>query len=404
MLENIISRDKVNTGRQREVDALKAFSIIMMIITHCIDELYPSYEAHTASYVINDILAQTIGAQGFMICMGIGMIYSRHAKPRDYVYRGIGLLMIGQVLNLIRYGLVFMITYAATGDEVMRGFAFFTFSSDILQFAGLFLMLSGLIMHLKLKPGHVLAISLVLNVIGMGLAGRIHTGFYGLDQLIGLFVFTETESYFPLFNWFLFPAFGMFFGELLTRVKDKKKFYALTAVPCTIVTVIYYAIALNEEQHVFTAINEWKSFCYMRLPDALAMFFINTLVLCIWFFVTLPLPDKAMKPVGFISKNINRYYCVHSVFIYMTMGLFINCLGLDTDSPARCYLTALVILIITTAVVWLYEKYMARKCAVFFGRNKAIWYVLVIALSIAVCVWSAAGVSEFPNLVNDYLE
>ncbi len=403
-INSIISKDRVNTGRQREVDALKAFSIIMMIITHCIDDLYPNYDEHFISSLINDVLAQTIGAQGFMICMGLGMIYSRHAEPKAYVQRGVNILIIGQLLNLIRYGLIFCVSYAISGDPLARAYSFLVFSSDILQFAGLFLILSGLIMHLKLKPGHVFGIAVIMNVIGMGLAGRIHTGSYAIDQLLGMFIYTDSESYFPLFNWFIFPAFGMLLGELLTHVSDKKKYYALMAIPCTIVTVIYYCIAIGYDQPVFTAIREWKSFCYMRLPDALAMFFINTLVLCIWFFVTLGLPDKAMQPVLFVSRNINRYYCVHSVFIYIAAGVLELALGVEINSPARCYLTALIILICTTVIIWFYEKHMARKCVEFFGRHKYVWYAIVIILSIAICVWSAAGVSEFPNVTNDYLE
>ncbi len=403
-INSIISKDRVNTGRQREVDALKAFSIIMMIITHCIDDLYPNYDEHFISSLINDVLAQTIGAQGFMICMGLGMIYSRHAEPKAYVQRGVNILIIGQLLNLIRYGLIFCVSYAISGDPLARAYSFLVFSSDILQFAGLFLILSGLIMHLKLKPGHVFGIAVIMNIIGMGLAGRIHTGSYAIDQLLGMFIYTDSESYFPLFNWFIFPAFGMLLGELLTHVFNKKKYYALMAIPCTIVTVIYYCIAIGYDQPVFTAIREWKSFCYMRLPDALAMFFINTLVLCIWFFVTLGLPDKAMQPVLFVSRNINRYYCVHSVFIYIAAGVLELALGVEINSPARCYLTALIILICTTVIIWFYEKHMARKCVEFFGRHKYVWYAIVIILSIAICVWSAAGVSEFPNVTNDYLE
>lgn len=44
----IISKDEVNIGRQREIDLLKAYSIIMMIITHCIDELF-DYEGHQSA-------------------------------------------------------------------------------------------------------------------------------------------------------------------------------------------------------------------------------------------------------------------------------------------------------------------------------------------------------------------
>ena len=84
-INSIISSEKVNMGRQREVDALKAFSIIMMIITHCIDDLYPNYEEHFLSSLINDYMAQTIGAQGFMICMGIGMIFGMRLLEKTFI-------------------------------------------------------------------------------------------------------------------------------------------------------------------------------------------------------------------------------------------------------------------------------------------------------------------------------
>ena len=35
--------------------------------------------------------------------------------------------------------------------------------------------------------------------------------------------------------------------------------------------------------------------------------------------------------------------------------------------------------------------------------DKIMWYVAVIALSVAVCVWAAVGAEDFPNVVNDYL-
>ncbi len=111
----IISKDEVNIGRQREIDLLKAYSIIMMIITHCIDELF-DYEGHIISVVIDDILAQSVGAQGFMICMGIGIVYAGRvhdskALSKGQIKRGISLLVTGQLLNLIRYALPYFIAY-----------------------------------------------------------------------------------------------------------------------------------------------------------------------------------------------------------------------------------------------------------------------------------------------------
>lgn len=403
-VKDLIAEERVNTGRQLEVDALKAFSIIMMIITHCIDELFATYSDHFPSSLINDILAQTVGAQGFMICMGIGIIYSRHAKPKDMILRGVNILIIGQVLNLIRYGLVFTVTYLITGEEMARGYALLTFSSDILQFAGLFLILAGICMQLKFKPLHVFGIAVVLNIIAMGAAGHIHTGSYALDQFFGLFVFTETESYFPLLNWFIYPAFGMVFGDVLQHVTDKKKFYGLLAVPCVIVSTVFYIIAIGYEQPVFTVIWDWKSFCYMRLPDALATMFANMLMLIIFFFLSLHAHEKVTHCIKFISGNINRYYCVHSVLIYMLVSILLFFAGGFYTSAGQCYLTAAAVLALTTLIVIVYDRYLAKRLTAFFGKHTLFWYAVVILLSVVICVWAISSGSVFPSLANDYME
>ena len=102
MADMIFAKEKINTLRQKEIDLLKAFSIIMMIITHCIDDLF-DYEGHLVAEIIDDQLAQIVGAQSFMICMGLGIIYSKKAAAKDHLSRGFMLLVIGQLLNLIRY-------------------------------------------------------------------------------------------------------------------------------------------------------------------------------------------------------------------------------------------------------------------------------------------------------------
>ena len=150
MADGLFAKEKINTGRQKEVDLLKAFSIIMMIITHCIDDLF-NYEGHLIAEIIDDQLAQIIGAQAFMICMGLGIAYSKKAAAKEHLSRGFMLLVIGQLLNLIRYALPGALIYAVTGDVESRAYVFLTFSSDIMQFAGLFVICMALFIRLNLK-------------------------------------------------------------------------------------------------------------------------------------------------------------------------------------------------------------------------------------------------------------
>ena len=405
-MDNVIfDRSRINTGRQFEIDLLKAFSIIMMIITHCVDDLYINYEEHFISVVIDDVLAQTVGAAGFMICMGVGIVYSKEASPKDYLRRGLSLLIIGQILNLLRYAVPGIISYLISGEEIARDYCMLTFSSDILQFAGLFFVVMGLFKRLELKPWVIFIISAILNIGASLLTLKIHTGNYVLDQFIGLFVCTETESYFPLFHWMIYPAFGMILGVILMHVKDKKKFYGLLLVPTMIIWAVYYYIGICVDQNIIKFYNEWKSISYVNIADALLQLICNFSMLCMFYFLSLIISENMKKSIAFVSRNINRYYCVHMFIInglYAIIPVF--CDESPINSAAKCYLCALAIIILCTVIIWYYDLKIYAPLHEFLGRHLYIWYAFVIALTIAACVFASMGEDNYLNLFNDYLD
>ena len=401
MTERIFSNERINTGRQREIDALKAFSIMMMIITHCIDYLF-FYEDHLPSVIIDDILAQSIGASGFMACMGLGVAFSRKISHKEYFKRGISLLMVGQAFNLFRYAIPSVIAYLMYSDPSHRIYTFLIFSSDILQFAGLFFLCMGVFVLFKLKPWHIFLISVLASIIGTILTLKIHTGSYALDQFIGFFIATETESFFPLFNWLIYPAFGLVFGEILQYVKDKKLFYGMLLLPASIVSAVYYYIGLALDQDIFTVFTVWQSFCYVNTIEAIAHLFCISVMICLFFFMTYRLPDKVMKPAYFISKNITRIYIVHYVIIESIIILSQKKFK-DSMTAGSCYALAALFIVISLIVVWIYDKKLAKTARAFFGRHIYFWYGVIIVTSLILCVWAYTGGAEFPNLYNNYL-
>lgn len=402
MLNDCFSKDKINTGRQPELDLLKAYSIVMMIITHCIDVLYnPGYLEHFPSYLIEDVLSQTIGATSFMMCMGIGIIYSRHTSAEDFLKRGIGLLTVGQLLNLIRYGAVYGITYLILGDGDLRASAMLTFSGDVLQFAGLFFICMALFTRLGLKHWHIFLISVIVNIIGMPLRGVFNTGIYGIDQFIGLFIFNESESYFPLVQWMIFPAFGLWLGDFIVRLKDKKRFYGLMLIPTVTVWVIYYYVGLKVEQPFFTVFTDWITFCGMGIFDAIAILFCITSLLCAAYFINLILPESWKRPIGYLSRNINRFYCIHEVIVLCFEVIYLNLLEIEV-TPMITYVTFLFVLMVTTVIVVVYDRYLDDRIYAATKKHTVVWFVLIIVITVAICIWSSIGTVQYPNLHNDY--
>ncbi len=71
MNSRYFSDEKVNTGRQPELDLLKALCVVGMIFVHVFLDLGD----HVMPGVVDDYLTEFFGAATFMICMGIGMRY-----------------------------------------------------------------------------------------------------------------------------------------------------------------------------------------------------------------------------------------------------------------------------------------------------------------------------------------
>ena len=405
MIEKIFSKEEVNTGRQPEVDFMKAYCIIMMMITHTIDDLFIGYESNLPSFVINNVLAQSVGAHAFMISMGVGMVFTKKSSPKLYAERGLSILVSGQVLNLFRYALFPGVLYVVKGgDEWARAMMFLTYSVDILQFAGLFFLCMALFTKLRLKPLHIFIIAVLANAVGMLIGGKFSTGSYAVDQIIGFFVFTKTESYFPLIHWMVYPAFGILFGDILKHVKDKRAFYRILFIPCSILMVVYYYIGINYEQPFFTVFNDWRTFCHPGLPDVIMQLFANTAILSLCYFIAELLPEKVMKGAGYISKNINRFYCIHIVLISFFAYIILEIMEFDYFTSAiPTYIFALCLIILTTVCVIIDDKYINKYLREFTkGRRGAVLAAAVFLISIIVCVWAYPEIETFTNMWNDY--
>ena len=142
----LFSKDRVNTGRQPEIDLLKAFCISWMILLHTQECLA---ETENLLFVIADYACTFSGAAAFMICMGMGVRYSRHQSPKDWLTRGWEFLTVGQFLNLCRNALPNLIAWWTTGKQFFIANSLLVIQADILSFAGIAFLLIALLKKLK---------------------------------------------------------------------------------------------------------------------------------------------------------------------------------------------------------------------------------------------------------------
>ena len=92
-----------NNTRLIEVDVAKAFAIIYMVVDHVYERMIVVDRVATlpdsALRNIIEFAGGPLSAPVFMFSMGIGMMYTRHNSPGNFMKRGLRLLIAAYILK-----------------------------------------------------------------------------------------------------------------------------------------------------------------------------------------------------------------------------------------------------------------------------------------------------------------
>ncbi len=169
----------------------------------------------------------------FMLVMGISMCFSSKNTPKDYLLRGLFLLITELIFNAVRYALpgFIGIIFSPNNDvriEVLTMIGYGMINSDILAFAGLTFIVFALFKKLKLNPIAILAVSLSLylidelliaNLLSPVMDQNLH---FMVNNLFGNFIYINGDSTFALLQWLIVPAIGYAFGHYCLVDKEEK--------------------------------------------------------------------------------------------------------------------------------------------------------------------------------------
>ena len=353
-LRNCFFKEEVNTGRQLELDIAKGFAIIFMVWVHVFEELSPSTSG--GLYTLTEIFGGPFAAPVFMICMGIGMGFSRNNAPKDLFKRGLSLLWVGLILNVCRFVIPDLIKYAGTGNSAYLYDTIQMFSVDILQFAGLAFLFFALAKKLKLNNIVLVVVGLGASVLGM-LLSSISSGNTLADMFLGYIWGTANWSYFPFLSWIIFPIYGYIFSTFLRRCIDKRKAYLIITPLCLVIMLGYAYITATKGLMYFSN----GSYYHLSVVDSVFFCVLGTLVFGICFWLT-----QLLSRCGFVtfcrfSKNINTIYCIHWVLIGI-LGV-VQCLVFGTTTLKFATGTIIAILLIVVS---------DRIAALWLGRLKPV--------------------------------
>ena len=316
-------RPLVNTGRQSELDVAKVLAIPYMVIIHVYEEMSEvNYHVMPDNLfrIILEFLGGPLAAPVFMFAMGVGMVYTHHRTPRAFAMRGLRLLAAAYLLNLVRMTIPYGIA-VLSGDSWGSWTIVDTIGLvDILQFAGMAFLLVALLEKWRVGRYGIVAVALLLQGLGTLLL-------HSFDQLpliaqyaVGLVFFTNPNIAFPLSLWFVYPACGIFFGEFLQTVTDKRKLYnrigLLSAAGLVAGTVSLKYMGYHPLR-IFALADE--SYYIQHFAGTVWTLFVIGIQLFLCYRISLHLQGRMQQKTEFISRHLNTIYLIQWVLIPYTL-------------------------------------------------------------------------------------
>ncbi len=318
--------EKINAGRQKELDYARGLAIFFMIAVHCLEIFASTNTIDENAYgLVVEFFGSFTSATVFMILLGVGIIYSRKSEPKSLIKRGVLLIAAGYLLNIIRGYFPMLILWKQTGeDEWLSYMMIELLEIDILQFAGLTFIFFGLAKKLRFTPTTYVVGMIVFEVLNVVLH---QYGFYDsnimdyhnydfyLAAFTGLFWGTSELSSFPFLSWIFYPIAGYLFGSYLIsqNAQGKKRLFNRITVGSGIIFVTtlllcwYFDIDYGWETDA--------SFYHHLILGNIVFGSCAFLLIGTVFFMTRFIPEFIQKTLSRWSTNVTEIYFIQWILI-----------------------------------------------------------------------------------------
>jgi uncharacterized membrane protein len=302
------------------LDLARGIAMVFVVVIHCIEQV--SSEAVKSSFFggIAHMGTSMCAAAMFMFLMGVGVSFSRSTTFFYGVRRGLLLILLAYILNILRGTLP---TYAGLAANM------FTLEDlkpntplsvaieiDILHFAGLALILMAIIRKMSKQwlvwlGAGVVVLLLCPFVYGHKVASPL------LNYAVNFLWRTEEYSHFPLMPWLAYPLFGMVFGHFLKSSKNPQVFFIRSAVVGSLLCLIGGYMAYNYSDF---SMDEWLSGAYNEgaVHPWWVVFESGVLLVSLFFYQLLAIViprNKVFDWLCFWSKEVTLMYCIQWILI-----------------------------------------------------------------------------------------
>lgn len=346
--------------RYPELDAARGLAVAFMVMVHAL-MLYadPAASASLPGLVIG-YLGTIPSAPVFMLLMGAGIAFSRDSSRKKLLMRGGTIFAAGYLLNFLRGTLPAFLGWLILQDASLLLYvreAFFYV--DILQFAGLALIVLGLIGKRRERP-----LFLVLTALACGAAATILAPLQVETSLSGAFLSlfigaNESLSKFPFLTWFIYPLAGVLFGQALRQSRERERFYRrLIPVAAVLFATANIGIAaaafLQGKPYVFFA----EPYYFHGFLHSLSY----TALVLLWISALHPIvrktPERILRPLARWSRNVFEIYFLQ----WILLSWLVAVLGQNQLGVAETLLAAAAVLGLSDALAVAYRsRRLARR-------------------------------------------
>jgi uncharacterized membrane protein len=339
---NVITQN----NRLLSIDLARGLAVFFMIAVHTL-EVFASQEVKNSVFgQIIEFLGGPPAAPVFMTLMGFSFIYSRKSVLKPRLLRGFKIFLSGYILNILRGVIPFTLSTQLEMDiaktfplEKLNAYTILT-TVDILQFAGVALIIMALIQEFKINKYVILFSAFLISMLSPFLCGfninipvidQIFELFWG-DQPIG-FSFIDNKIAFPIFPWLSFPLLGMFLGDTIKNTNNQNRTFKHFGIGGIVVLLIGIAISYNNIEYHFND--------YYHSRQGAMLFMCGFVVF--WIYITkiaidkLPM-NKLFELLFKWSNGVTNIYFIQWIIIIWSIGF----LGINKSS-----FTTIIILILT---------------------------------------------------------
>jgi uncharacterized membrane protein len=334
--------------RNQTADLLKGLAVLFMIQVH-ITENFVFTNLHEQTLgKISFFLGGTPAAPVFMIVMGYFLSPKRNLLY--FIERGTVLFLGGILLNI---GLNFYFLILYFQNQVIGENPFqYIFGVDILPFAGLSLIIIGLLKEVFRDKFYFYSIvALLVAIVSDHIPSLPDSSNQWLKYILSFVYGCSDWSYFPLLPWLFYPLMGFSFKLMSEKFSVK---YQIQIIILSVIFLILLAFQSFEQVIVLER--------YYHHGMLLALW--NLAFIVVWFFFV----DKLEK---YFSKNLILVYIKwigkNVTTIYVFQWLIIGNLAIllyDSQNEIQFFLWFFAVLLSASFLTFYYERNKIKKLSV----------------------------------------